>query len=251
MLILGLDSSAVAGSCALCEIDSEDSGKNKIIAGSFINTRQTHSQTLMPMAENMLKCAETDMKSLDCIAVTAGPGSFTGIRIGVAAVKGLAFALNIPCVGVSTLHALAYNLLGIDCIVCAVMDARCSQYYNALFRIKGNNIERITEDRAISNDDLAMDLSQYKGEKILLVGDGAELAYKILNNVHKDNESDTLNGVQIELAPLELRLQRAESVCLAAAEYKKVSAKELLPVYLRLPQAERERLAREKADGKQ
>lgn len=250
MLILGLDSSAVAGSCALCEIDPQDSEKNKIIAGSFINTRQTHSQTLLPMAENMLKCAEIDMKSLDCIAVTAGPGSFTGIRIGVSAVKGFAFALNIPCMGVSTLHALAYNLLGIDCIACAVMDARCSQYYNALFRIRGNCIERITEDRAISNDDLAKDLAQYKGERIVLVGDGAELAYKLLNSVQIDGEKDEANNVQIELAPLELRLQRAESVCLAAAEYRKVSAKELLPVYLRLPQAERERLAKEKASGK-
>lgn len=250
MLILGLDSSAVAGSCALCEIDPQDSEKNKIIAGSFINTRQTHSQTLLPMAENMLKCAEIDMKGLDCIAVTAGPGSFTGIRIGVAAVKGLAFALGISCVGVSTLHALAYNLLGIDCVACAVMDARCSQYYNALFRIKGNSIERITEDRAISNDDLAKDLAQYKGERIVLVGDGAELACKLLNDVQTDGEKNGVNNVQIELAPLEMRLQRAESVCLAAAEYKKVSAKELQPIYLRLPQAERERLAREKADGK-
>ncbi len=250
MLILGLDSSAVAGSCALCNIDPEDSGKNKIIAGSFINTKQTHSQTLLPMAENMLKCAEVDVKSLDCIAVTAGPGSFTGIRIGVSAVKGLAFSLGIPCVGVSTLHILAYNLLGIDCIACAVMDARCSQYYNALFRIKGNNIERLTEDRAISNDDLAKDLAQYKRERMVLVGDGAELAGKMLNGVQNSNIESALNDVQMELAPLELRLQKAESVCLAAAEYKKVSPKELLPVYLRLPQAERERLAREKADSK-
>lgn len=246
MLILGLDSSAVAGSCALCDIDPENSKNNKIITGSFINTRQTHSQTLLPMVENMLRCAEIDMKSLDCIAVTSGPGSFTGIRIGVAAVKGLAFALNIPCTGVSTLHALASNLLGIDCIACAVMDARCSQYYNALFRIRGNIIERITEDRAISNEDLAKELSQYNDNRIILVGDGAELAGKSLNGVQDDEGKPILNGVQTELAPLSLRLQRAESVCLAAPEYKKVSAKELLPVYLRLPQAERERLKREK-----
>lgn len=246
MLILGLDSSAVAGSCALCDIDPENSGNNKIIAGCFINTRQTHSQTLLPMAENMLKCAEIDMKSLDCIAVTSGPGSFTGIRIGAASVKGLAFALNIPCVGVSTLHALAYNLLGMDCIACAVMDARCGQYYNALFKIKGNCIERLTEDRAISNENLAKDLVQYRTERIVLVGDGAELAGKSLNNVQNNGGETLLNSVQAELAPLELRLQKAESVCLAATEYKKVSAKELLPVYLRLPQAERERLAREK-----
>lgn len=244
MLILGLDSSAVAGSCALCEIDAEDSTKNKIIAGSFINTKQTHSQTLLPMVENMMKCAEIEMSSLECIAVTSGPGSFTGIRIGVAAVKGLAFALNIPCAAVSTLHAIAYNLLGMDCIACPVMDARCNQFYNALFRIKGNSIERLTEDRAISSDDLARDLKKYEGESIILAGDGAELASKLLNNVHASCKENILNNVQTKLASLELRFQRAESVCLASADYKKVSAKELLPTYLRLPQAERERLAK-------
>lgn len=247
MLILGLDSSAVAGSCALCEIDAEDSTKNKIIAGSFINTKQTHSQTLLPLVENMMRCAEVEMNNLECIAVTAGPGSFTGIRIGVAAVKGLAFALNIPCVAVSTLYAIACNLIGMDCIACPVMDARCSQFYNAVFRIKGNSMERLTEDRAISSDDLAEDLKKYEGKRIILVGDGAELANRLLNKVQADKAGKDMNNVQIELAPLALRLQRAESVCLASAEYKKVSAKELLPTYLRLPQAERERLAKQKA----
>ncbi len=252
MLILGLDSSAVAGSCALCEIYAEDSSKNKIIAGSFINTRQTHSQTLLPMAENMLNCVQIPMKDVEGVAVTAGPGSFTGIRIGAAAAKGLAFALNIPCFAVSTLHAMAYNLIGISCIACAVMDARCNQFYNALFRINESGVERITEDRAISAEELFRDLKQYKNERIILVGDGAEFAYRILNNVQiSTNKEYLLNNVQIELAPLELRLQKAESVCLAAAEYKQMSAKELLPIYLRLPQAERERLARENKGGKQ
>lgn len=229
MLILGLDSSAIAGSCALCDITENGC---KIIAGSFINTRQTHSQTLLPMVENMLKCTEIDIKQVEKLAVTSGPGSFTGIRIGVSAVKGLGFALGIPCVGVSTLHSLAYNLLGIDCIACSVMDARCNQFYNALFRINGGSVERITEDRAIFAEDLKKELSQYKNEKIILAGDGAELAEKLLNDI------------QFELAPSALRLQKAESVCIASAEYPTVSAKELLPQYLRLPQAERERLAK-------
>lgn len=241
MLILGLDSSAIAGSCALCDINGEGC---KIIAGSFINTRQTHSQTLLPMVENMLKCTETDIGQVEKLAITSGPGSFTGIRIGVSAVKGLGFALNIPCVGVSTLHALAYNLSGIDCIACAVMDARCNQFYNALFTINGNTVERITEDRAISAEDLRKDLSQYKEKRIILVGDGAELANNLLNNVQNDGNQGIMNNVQLELAPVGLRLQKAESVCLAAAEYPQVSAKELLPTYLRLPQAERERLAK-------
>lgn len=241
MLILGLDSSAIAGSCALCDIEENNC---KIIAGSFINTRQTHSQTLLPMVENMLKCTETDISQIKKLAITSGPGSFTGIRIGVSAVKGLGFALNIPCVGVSTLHALAYNLLGINCIACAVMDARCNQFYNALFMINGSTVERITEDRAISAEDLRKDLSKYKEKRILLVGDGAELANKLLNDVQDSDNQGIMNNVQLELAPVGLRFQKAESVCLVAAEYPEVSAKELLPTYLRLPQAERERLAK-------
>lgn len=229
MLILGLDSSAVAGSCALCDI----SGENKtVIATSFVNTKLTHSQTLMPMVEDMLKSCGVEVKDIDLFAVNSGPGSFTGIRIGVAAVKGIAFALNKPCVGVSTLYSLAYNLAGFDCIACAVMDARCNQFYNALFEIKGEQISRISPDRAISAADLEEELNQYSDKKIILAGDGAELAYR------------SINGSNITLAPLTVRLQRAENVCLAAAEYESVSARELLPAYLRLPQAERERLAK-------
>ncbi|MCM1054078.1 MAG: tRNA (adenosine(37)-N6)-threonylcarbamoyltransferase complex dimerization subunit type 1 TsaB [Bacteroides sp.] len=229
MLILGLDASAVAGSCALCDIGEE---KSAVIAESFVNTKQTHSQTLLPMIEAMMKNAGIDLNRIERIAVTDGPGSFTGIRIGVAAVKGLAYALDIPCVGVSTLHALACNLVGFEGIVCAVMDARCNQFYNALFSVGKGAPERITPDRAISADELTRELAQYKGKRIILVGDGAELAFKLLKDV------------EAELAPLAVRFQKAENVCLASAEYDIVSAGELTPVYLRLPQAERERLAR-------
>ena len=229
MLILGLDSSAVAGSCALCDIDGE---KKTVIATSFVNTKLTHSQTLMPMVEDMLKSSGARLQDVDLLAVNSGPGSFTGIRIGVAAVKGMAFALNKPCTGVSTLHSLAYNLSGFDCIACAVMDARCNQFYNALFEVNAEKLTRITPDRAISAADLAEELNQYTDKKITLVGDGAELAYR------------SLNRSDITLAPLTVRLQRAESVCLAATEYECLNARELLPAYLRLPQAERERLAK-------
>ena len=229
MLILGLDSSAVAGSCALCDISSE---KTTVIASSFVNTKLTHSQTLLPMAEEMLKNSGVSLEDVDLLAVNNGPGSFTGIRIGVAAVKGLAFASNKPCVGVSTLHSLAYNLVGRECIVCAVMDARCSQFYNALFEVIGSKIKRLTPDRAISSVDLAEDLKKYSGRRIVLAGDGAELANK------------KITAENIFIAPPALRHQRAESVCFAASEYKRLSAKELIPLYLRLPQAERERIAR-------
>lgn len=229
MLILGLDSSAVAGSCALCDISGE---RKKVIATSFVNTKLTHSQTLMPMVEDMLKSSGVELKDIDLLAVNSGPGSFTGIRIGVAAVKGIAFALGKPCTGVSTLHSLAYNLTGFHCIACAVMDARCNQFYNALFEVNGDNINRLTPDRAISAADLAEELNQYTDKRIILAGDGAELAYK------------SINGENITLAPLTIRLQRAENVCLAATEYESLNARELLPSYLRLPQAERERLAK-------
>lgn len=230
MLILGLDASAVAGSCALCDIGKE---KSSLIAESFVNTKQTHSQTLLPMVEAMMKSAGVGLERLELIAVTSGPGSFTGIRIGAAAVKGLAYALDIPCAGVSTLHALAYNLIGFNGIACAVMDARCNQFYNALFSLDGGIPERLTPDRAISVEELSKELTEYRDKRIILVGDGAELAFKLF----KDNPN-------IELAPLAVRFQKAESVCFASVNYERVSARELLPVYLRLPQAERERLAK-------
>lgn len=229
MLVLGLDASAVAGSCALCDVGEE---KSVVIAESFVNTKQTHSQTLLPMVEAMMKNAGIGMDKIGLAAVTNGPGSFTGIRIGVAAVKGLSYALNIPCAGVSTLHALAYNLTGFEGIACAVMDARCNQFYNALFTVGKGTPERITPDRAILAEDLASELLKYENKRIILVGDGAELAYKLLKDV------------KTELAPISVRFQKAENVCLASAKYQQTSARELLPVYLRLPQAERERLAR-------
>ena len=226
MKILALDTSATAASVAIAE-------ENKIIGEFFINTALTHSQTLIPMTEQLLKCSGVSIKDIDAIAVNAGPGSFTGVRIGVAAAKGLAFPENLPCVSVSTLESMAYNLLGNDCIACAVMDARCSQVYNALFRVKGDSVERLTDDRALSLEDLRLDLQKYS-EKIVLVGDGTAITESYLKN----------SLTNVSAAPINQRIQRASSVAIVACgQYKQgktLSCSELMPLYLRLPQAQRE-----------
>ncbi len=230
MTILAIDSSAKAASVCIAN-------EEKIIGEFFINTSLTHSQTLMPMTEQLLKNTEMTIDDVDAIAVNAGPGSFTGVRIGVAAAKGLAFPKNLPCVSVSTLESMAYNLLGTDCMVCAVMDARCSQVYNAMFRIKGETVERLTDDRALSLSDLLLEFKQ-TDERILIVGDGAEITYDFLKN-------EASNAV---LAPKNRRTQTASSVALAAFQKlfkgKTQTAAELMPIYLRLPQAQRELNAR-------
>ena len=235
MKILAVDTSAKAASVCLADEDH-------VIGEFFVNTAVTHSQTLMPMLERLLESAGTAVSDLDAVAVSAGPGSFTGVRIGVAAVKGLAFPDGLPCVPVSTLESMAYNCLGCDCVVCSVMDARCSQVYNALFRVKDGSVERLCQDRAMALSELRSELEQLEGEKIMLVGDGAELCAGFL----ADSKADAV------LAPANIRTQTASSVAFAAFESLQnggaVSAAELMPVYLRLPQAQRElnkRLGRE------
>ena len=220
MKILGIDTSAQTASTCVCE-------DGKIIISSSLNTGLTHSQTLLPMIESMLLSAKMSLSDIDVFAVSNGPGSFTGIRIGVSAIKGFAFAENKLCIGVSTLKALAYNMDGFDGIICPCMDARRNQVYNALFE----NNERITNDRAISVEELREDLLKYQDKNIWLVGDGAELVYNKLKDEIK----------KIKLAPITLRLQLASSVCMCAQSEKQVSPNELLPSYLRLSQAERER----------
>ena len=162
-MILSVDSSAVTASVALTD------GK-KVIKSEFINAGLTHSETLLPMIKRVM--GDYKITDLDAIAVTAGPGSFTGVRIGVATVKGLAFNDNISCISVSTLEAIACNFLDEDCIVCSVMDARRMQFYNALFEIKNGKAVRLCDDRAISIDDLKNDLKKY--EKVIIAGDGEE-----------------------------------------------------------------------------
>ncbi len=226
MKILAVDTSATAASVAIAE-------ENKLIGEFSIDTALTHSRTLMPMLEQLLKNTGSTIDDIEALAVNAGPGSFTGVRIGVAAVKGLAFSKNLPSVSVSTLHSMAYNMLGCDCIVCAVMDARCSQVYNALFRVGGEKVTRLIEDRALSLSDLKQELKSIK-EKIILVGDGAVLCSNYLGK-ELDN---------VVLAPFNKRVQTASSVAYAAFEKlkqgEKLTAQQLMPVYLRLPQAQRE-----------
>ncbi|MCL1823912.1 MAG: tRNA (adenosine(37)-N6)-threonylcarbamoyltransferase complex dimerization subunit type 1 TsaB [Oscillospiraceae bacterium] len=220
MLILGLDSSAKAASAAVYDTETKN-----IISYGGVNVKITHSETLLPLAESVLNAAKMTLQDINAFAVSAGPGSFTGVRIAVSAVKGMAFALNKPVYTVSTLHSLAVNLSGQNCIACCVMDARRGQFYNALFRINGDNIEHLTPDRAIGISELEEELQAYKNKKIILVGDGAEL----------------LQNTEFTLAPEAQLYQNAVSVCICALNEKSISAKELMPLYLRLPQAERER----------
>ncbi len=224
-MILGIDSSAITAGCALY-----DGGR--VVAEQFLNTKHTHSQTLLPMVESMMKSSEVSLADVDIIAVTAGPGSFTGLRIGIASVKGMAMGAGKKCISVSTLEAIAYNFVGIDGIICCAMDARCGQVYNALFRSENGVITRLCEDRAIKAADLYEELKKLDG-KVILAGDGAEI-------LHKATEES------FTLAPLPLRYQRGLGVCLAAEGKEAVDAAALMPSYLRLPQAERERLEREK-----
>ncbi|MDE7124669.1 MAG: tRNA (adenosine(37)-N6)-threonylcarbamoyltransferase complex dimerization subunit type 1 TsaB, partial [Eubacterium sp.] len=166
MLLLSVDSSAVTASAALTENGS-------VIKSELINKGLTHSETLLPLIESVMQ--GYDYKNLDAIAVTAGPGSFTGVRIGVATVKGIAFPYDIPCISVSTLEAIAYNFTDENAVICAVMDARRMQFYNALFKAENGEITRLCDDRAISLEDLKKDLEKY--EHVIIAGDGAKLCY--------------------------------------------------------------------------
>ena len=232
MLILAFETTAKAGSVALLE-------DSKLLAENYQNTGLTHSQTLMVMAEDMLNAAGKTVADVTAVAVAEGPGSFTGVRIGVAAAKGLAWGGQIPCYGVSTLESMALTLGAYQGYVCPVMDARRSQVYNALFYVNHGVVERIREDRAIALTDLAEELKDL-AEPIFLVGDGSNLTFNTLNS--------TIPGLVL---PPEHRMhQRAGGVALAAAG--KIAAGDsgdaasMTPNYLRLSQAERERIEKEK-----
>lgn len=222
MKILAVDSSAIPASAAVWE-------DGRLLGEFYSNTRQTHSQTLLPMVENLLKCTQTALNEIDLFAVSAGPGSFTGVRIGVACIKGLAMPEDKPCAGVSTLEAIAWNLAHLRGTICAVMDARCQQVYNAVFEADGESLRRLTPDRAIAIKDLAQEASGWKSP-IYLVGDGAKLC-------HGSPEFSQLGA---KLPPEHLQYQRASGVIAAALRSQPVSCAQLAPVYLRMPQAERE-----------
>ena len=216
-MLLSLDSSAVTASVALTDGD-------RVIKSEFVNSGLTHSETLFPMVKRVM--GDNEFSSLDAVAITAGPGSFTGVRIGVATVKGIAFAGNISCYGVSTLEAIAYNFVDENCVVCAVMDARRMQFYNAIFKVENGIVSRITPDRAISIDDLREELKQY--DSVIIAGDGAALCSQ---NIALDN---------CKIAVDDKIYQNALSVAKCVKNKKAIAPSALMPVYLRQSQAERE-----------
>ena len=231
MLILAFETSAKAASVALTE-------NGKLLGEGYQNTGLTHSQTLMVMGSDVLKQCGKTAAEVEAVAVAEGPGSFTGVRIGVAAAKGFAWGAEIPCYGVSTLEAMAVSLGIFDGYVCPCMDARRSQVYNALFLAEGGKLTRVAEDRAIALADLKEELKNCD-KPIFLVGDGANLCYNTLSK-----------EVSNLVLPPEHRIhQRAVGVAIVAnwmAEAgRKPSGGELTPNYLRLSQAEREKLERE------
>lgn len=228
MLILALDSTAVVASVALCRDETP-------IASFHIKNGNTHSETLLPMVETVLKTAGYSVDDVDLFACSVGPGSFTGVRIGVATIKGLAFGKNKPCIGVSTLEALALNAVPFDGIICPVMNARRGQVYNALFRYENESLVRLCPDRALSALELEAEIAK-KGESFALVGDGVEEMARVASKTVPERISSLLTD------------QNATSV--AKCAYRAFlgglnsTDAELKPVYLRLPQAERERLAK-------
>ena len=229
MKILAIDSSALVASVALCD-------DVKVLAEYTLNNGNTHSETLLPMIENVMSALSLNIKDVDSFAVSEGPGSFTGVRIGVATVKGLAFASGKPCIGVSTLEALAYNLRSHKGIIVPVMNARRSQVYTAIFESDGNDIVRLLPDSAIAISELDELLCKYE-QNVYLCGDGYDITVEGF-------EKTTVCHV-----PERLRLQSGASVAnVALKKYKNgefCSDKELGVQYLRPSQAERERAERE------
>ena len=233
MKLLALESSAKAASCAVL-------ADGALAASAWQATGLTHSRTLLPMVEDMLKNSGLTLAEMDALAVAAGPGSFTGLRIGVSAVKGLAWAAGKPCIPVSTLEAMACPLAHLEGIIVCAMDARRQQIYNAVFRARDGVLERLRPDRAVSLEEAAADLAELEGP-LTIVGDGAPLCFEDFSG----------RGIACRLAPVHLRMQSAMGVALAAERLwpeGAADAQSLQPVYLRLSQAERERLARESAN---
>ena len=233
MMILALESSATACSVALTR-------DGNVLAQAFQHSGLTHSRTLLPMVNNVLTSCGESMEHVDVVAVAAGPGSFTGLRIGVATAKGLAWPEDKDCAACSTLESMAWPLAHMEgkVIVCA-MDARRSQVYNAIFLAKDGKLERLSEDRAISLADQAQELKNIENEKIV-VGDGAKLCYNTMYEM----------GIPMTLAPEHLRMQSGWGVARAAQELAEkgqlIKGEQLNAVYHRLSQAERERMEKQK-----
>ncbi len=236
MLILALDSTAQVGSVALCQDET-------LIAEYTINTGHTHSETLLPMVESVLKIAGYTVDDVDLFVCTAGPGSFTGVRIGAATIKGIAFGKDKPCIGVSTLESLALNGVSLDGILCPAMNARRQQVYNALFNCNGRELTRLCDDRALAITELGEELAtKYSDRPVYLMGDGAKLVYDALSEAM---------GERLILLPERLIHQSGYNTARAGLrlwqEGVRTTDAELAPVYLRPSQAERVRM--EKLNG--
>ena len=233
MRLLALESASLVASAALYE-------DGRVTAEYTTNNKLTHSQTLLPMVDEIVRMTGTDLKSLDAIAVSSGPGSFTGLRIGAATAKGLALALEKPIVPVPTLDATACNIFGTDRLVCPVMDARRGQVYNGIYRNQ-ESLQVVRASRALSVEELMEDLNAL-GEPVILLGDGVPVCREAAAAQLK---------VPFAFAPANLDRQRAASVAVLGArlfeEGKTVTSGEFVPEYLRKSQAERQREAAEKA----
>lgn len=228
MKILGIDSSGMVAGVAIVQDDI-------LVAEYSVNHKKTHSQTLLPMLDEIVKMTELNMEELDAIAVSAGPGSFTGLRIGAATAKGLGMALDKPIISVPTCHALAYNLWGSDKVICPIMDARRNQVYTGVYRFDNGKLSVIINQDALDIEELLDKLKELK-EKIIFTGDGIAA----FSNIIKEKM-----GELAEFAPAHINRQRAASVaCLGAVMYADgiyECADEHKPIYLRKSQAERER----------
>lgn len=233
MKVLAIDSSGLVATVAVVEDDNT-------LAEYTVNYKKTHSQTLLPMLDEIAKMTELDLNSIDAVAVAAGPGSFTGLRIGSATAKGLGLALDKPLIEIPTLEGLAYNLWGTDRLVCPMMDARRGQVYTGIYRFREDRLEILEKQTAVSVQELADRINEI-GQEVIFLGDGVPVYRGMLQeNVR----------VPYRLAPAHMNKQRAAAVaCLALkylAEGRTVSARDHRPDYLRMSQAERERAEREK-----
>ena len=234
MKILGLDSSGIVASVAIVEDDV-------LIAEYTVNYKKTHSQTLLPMLDEIAKMTELDLNSIDAIAVAAGPGSFTGLRIGSATAKGLGLALKKPLIAIPTVEGLAYNLYDISGLICPIMDARRKQVYTGIYRFTDHQLKVVEDQMAVPMETVIEKLNQY-GEAVRFLGDGVPVFHELIA------EKMT---VPYSFAPAHVNKQRAAAVATLGEIYyrqgKTETAMEHVPDYLRVSQAERERAAREAA----
>lgn len=237
MRVLAIDSSGLTATVAIVEDDTT-------IAEFTINYKKTHSQTLLPMIDEMVKMVEADLNTIDAIAVAGGPGSFTGLRIGSATAKGLGLALGKPLIHIPTADAMAYSIYGCEDIICPIMDARRNQVYTGIYQMDGDKLQVLEAQMAVEIDELAKKLCTY-GKPVIFLGDGVP--------VHKDRlEKELMTNHDIAFAPAHMNQQRAAAVGMLGIQYykegKTETAMEHKPDYLRVSQAEREREERLKAE---